>query len=704
MEMMKLTGFRVTNFRSVRDSGWIDVDNVTALVGTNESGKTNLLIPLWKLKPANDERVNPIPDFPRKRYSDIRDMEQKPIFIEARFDLPDELAEQIANLTGATEQDVRTAIVKRDLANKYYVNFPEAPTIRHIDKKELADLLEAAICEIKDLTASKTEEELKSLILSTLETLQKEVSDIAEENIQRDVLERIQEKLNKIDTENVPKRSIIVPRFLQLKDEIGEFFVFVTTPTPNDNVDARRKVFENIPSFVYYSNYGNLDSEIYLPHVIENMQRTDLGSKEEAKARTLNVLFNFVKLKPEEILALGQDANPNLGRPTDEMIEQIGQQKKEREILLQSASSSLTEKFRSWWKQGEYRFRFQADGNHFRIWVSDDKRPEEIELEGRSTGLQWFLSFYLTFLVESAKAHKGSILLLDEPGLSLHALAQQDLSVFFDGLSQNNQLLYTTHSPFLVDPDHLDRVKAVYIDEQGATVVSANLRASEGSIAQSRSIYPVHAALGLSISSTLMQGCLSVVVEGQSDQIYLSFIKNYLISKGLITPKRELLFIPAGGVRGISAIVAILTGKDEALPFVIVDSDRPGQDTMNKLKAGLYQGAVDRIVTASDMCGLVNAEVEDLLPTKFLADAITRYLRTLSRQEEDEFSDLVEDNKPLIPQVEVYAKKHNILLELGWKVEVAKKAKIQFLKSQDPMKDYLNIVNMWKSLFVKITS
>ncbi len=43
-----------------------------------------------------------------------------------------------------------------------------------------------------------------------------------------------------------------------------------------------------------------------------------------------------------------------------------------------------------------------------RIWVSDDKRPEEIELEGRSTGLQWFLSFYLVFLVESADAHAGA--------------------------------------------------------------------------------------------------------------------------------------------------------------------------------------------------------------------------------------------------------------------------------------------------------
>lgn len=54
MAQMRLTAFRVTNFRSVRDSGWIDTDDVTSLIGTNESGKTNLLVPLWKLNPANE--------------------------------------------------------------------------------------------------------------------------------------------------------------------------------------------------------------------------------------------------------------------------------------------------------------------------------------------------------------------------------------------------------------------------------------------------------------------------------------------------------------------------------------------------------------------------------------------------------------------------------------------------------------------------
>src|SRR6266566_6305972 len=196
---------------------------------------------------------------------------------------------------------------------------------------------------------------------------------------------------------------------------------------PQENQEVQNIVLSHLPSFVYYSTYGNLDSEIYLPHVIDNLKRSDLGSHEQAKVRTLKVLFEFVKLNPQEILELGRDFSLHQqGRqPSTEEIKAIAEKKKEREILLQSASVQLTQSFRAWWKQGDYRFRFNADGDHFRIWVSDNRRPEEIELENRSIGLQWFLSFYLVFLVESTEAHKGAILLLDEAGLSLHAIAQQ---------------------------------------------------------------------------------------------------------------------------------------------------------------------------------------------------------------------------------------------------------------------------------------
>ena len=505
-------------------------------------------------------------------------------------------------------------------------------------------------------------------------------------------------RLSAIDTAKGSKRSVITPRFGQLVDAIAETITKVTRPHPQDNDEATSLVLKNLPSFVYYSNYGNLDSEIYLPHVIQNMVRTDLGAKEEAKVRTLRVLFEFVKLEPKEIMELGKDLPTVPTPPTQAQIEVTAEHKKERDVLLQSASAQLTSKFRDWWKQGTYRFRFQADGDHFRIWVSDDLRPEDIELENRSSGLQWFLSFYLIFLVESGEAHSNAILLLDEPGLSLHPLAQRDLSNFFDNLSGTNQLIYTTHSPFMVDPDRLDRVKAVYVDDEGNTQSSPNLRIREATESQSRSIYAVYAALGLTASQTLMLGCQTVVVEGTSDQMYLATMKNILIARGLLRPKREYMFPPAGGVKGIRALVAVLIGKDESLPYVIVDSDSAGQTLTKALAGDLYAGSAERILAIKDFSKIEGSEVEDLVPPPVMAGMVTRFLRVAA----EDFSDVLVGGRPIVPQIEAFAGKHGIKLEVGWKVELAKIFVGKILKNPEVIDK--STEEKWQALFDKLES
>jgi predicted ATP-dependent endonuclease of OLD family len=91
---VKLLRFRVTNFRSVDDTDWVEVDDVAALIGTNESGKTNILLPLWKLNPAKEGAIHPTSDYPRKHYNIFRHQTQKPIFIDAIFDVGAELAQR----------------------------------------------------------------------------------------------------------------------------------------------------------------------------------------------------------------------------------------------------------------------------------------------------------------------------------------------------------------------------------------------------------------------------------------------------------------------------------------------------------------------------------------------------------------------------------------------------------------------------------
>lgn len=221
--------------------------------------------------------------------------------------------------------------------------------------------------------------------------------------------------------------------------------------------------------------------------------------------------------------------------------------------------------------------------------------------------------------------------MLDEAGLTLHPMAQKDLAVFFENLSKTNQLIHTTHSPFLIDTTHIDRVKVVYSDENGLTVASSDLRASNDK-RNEQSIYAVHSALGLTVSDILLQGCQPVIVEGTSDQCYLNAIKLHLLRIKKFSPKNELIFIPSGGVKGVPGITSIISGRNYTLPYVILDSDKSGQDAKNKLKSSLYTDEEKKLLEIGTFTKLEKSEVED-------ADFVDGYDCTA----------------PIIPQIEKFA-------------------------------------------------
>lgn len=576
---MRLTKFRVTDFRSIQDSDWIDVEQITSLIGINESGKTNLMLPLWKLNPAADGQINLQDDLPRDKFHTYRATSPKPIFIRAQYELDDTEKIELEDIVQCKTSGI---IVSRDFDGKYSFEIV--------------------------------------------------INDNSDEGID----------------------------FSTCRDALNNY------------------IMSHMPKYVYYSNYGNLDSQIYLPHVLQNANRANLTEREAAKVRTLKTLFKYVDLDPVEIANMGLENNAS----SPAQIESIANKKKEREILLSSASAEFSKSFSEWWQQGNYNFDFQADGSIFRIWVSDSIRPERIELESRSTGMQWFFSFYLVFLVESELHHKNAILLLDEPGLTLHPSAQKDLFRFFEKLALKNQIIYSTHSPFMVDPNHLERVRSVYINASGKTSVSPDLRASEkeGGKNKPMTIYPVYAALGLSVSDTLLVNCHAVLVEGESDQLYLSALKNYLISKGKIKPLREMVFIPTGGVRGIKATAAILSsGNNNTKPLIVLDGDKAGTKMENELRTGMYADEPAKLIMINKFSETPDAEVEDLFPKDKFAKLAAKFLPR-PEDAEEEFDDFVTEDRPICNQIEEFAKKQGIDQESGWKVHLAKKFKRELLK------------------------
>lgn len=268
----------------------------------------------------------------------------------------------------------------------------------------------------------------------------------------------------------------------------------------------------------------------------------------------------------------------------------------------------MTEKFQGWWGQRRHSFDYVVDNDYFRVWVSDDKNRDRIELNNRSRGLQWFFSFYLIFLVEAQEGHRNAILLLDEPGLSLHPTAQQELIEFFDNLASHNQLLYTTHSPFMVDGDHLERVRIVTEDDQGHTNVSDRIWPKDR-----EATFPLQAALGYHLAQTLFQGKRNLVVEGLTDLWIIKAMDQFLKQSNRAGLNDDIVITPAGGAKEISHFASLFLANDVDV-VTLFDNDPTGKRYANELAKGLFEGNDNRIVFYSASGVGANAELEDLIP------------------------------------------------------------------------------------------
>ena len=703
MESMRLMQFRVKDFKSVQDSGVIKCENITNLIGVNEAGKSNLLLALWKLNPARNGEIIFTSDMPVEKLAEYRTNPEKYYFIEAEFEIiKNDLIENLSNKFGIGKENFANVLVSRNYAGEYIVKFPKLEETGITVKNILSNCINDFKKQVNPLSnAGKGEEGFKESLMQKLDDLLSRID--ADNDISTNEYLKIKTEVVQIEKSSMAT-SLINPQIEKFVEKISMLEELVNFFNGEEKSNIRDLVINNLPSFVYYANYGNLDSEIYLPKVIKDFKSTkEHSEKFNAKIRTLKVLFDYVNLSPDEIMEMGQYSYRikeygTITELTDEQIK-IGQEKtKEREVLLNSASTKLTKDFKEWWKQGDYIFDLRADGEYFRIWVSDEKRPARIPLEDRSTGLQWFLSFFMVFLVESKDSHKNCVLLLDEAGTSLHPMAQKDLLNFFENLSITNQIITTTHSPFLVDVNHLERTKVVFVDDKGYTKVSEDLRAGEKKKNATGAVYAVHAALGLSVSEGLLNGCDLIVVEGQSDQFYLNAIKQYLIFTNKISPVKEMIFVPAGGVKSVKQLTSLIAGKQQALPVVVLDSDRSGKDYASKLEKELYFNDTNKILMIKDYVGIENAEIEDLFPAAVLERPIERIINDRDFRFKDEF----DSSKPVISQIEEWANIYSIILDQGYKVELAKDIKRDLTTGSQATIVPTEYEEKWVSLFKKI--
>ena len=423
---MRLTHFRVMNYRSINDSGLIEVRDSTALVGRNESGKSNLLLALQSVRPTGGRTpLSKVKDFPRDR--PLKEFSDPLPVVETTWSLNNSERQELASMFPRAK-DVTIARVTRRFDTTLTVGFVELPSLGVI-----AGDFEAAFNKVQQsLVASlrSKPEEASRLVSPSADVLREAIESGRDDLaawVQR--VGRAVEQLRQACVSASLTPAAVAETNLSLIEES------LSNLSGDDHAytSARNWIANRLPIFMYLSDYPELNGHQSLPDLLASLRDNDL---DEAEGNFLK-LAKVAGLDPAELNSL------------------LDENHEERQQLANRAGAIITSKIRELWTDRELKVRFNLDGEHFDTLVSDPNAlyDVEINLDERSRGFKWFFSFYITFAADTGNGPaEGAILLLDEPGLHLHATAQRDLLDHFKD-DFENQIVYTTHSPFMIPID-----------------------------------------------------------------------------------------------------------------------------------------------------------------------------------------------------------------------------------------------------------
>ncbi|HEB86398.1 MAG TPA: hypothetical protein ENI68_05195 [Gammaproteobacteria bacterium] len=685
--MLKAIRFRVQNFRNIDDSDWIPIEQVTTFVGRNESGKTALLKALHKFHPAIPEPYNPQRDFPRDRYTrDFKDSSDWPVCTVA-FEIIESLRAEIKKLM-RDEEVPKEAICTRYYDGSLKIEFEPIIADIVISPDTVVRAFDTLAAAARRLEAPNPDQE------DATQQLRTNLASWASEAKQRLKLHddlRSKEGITLLSTLRSESESHATPQTAGLVEELQTVVDSIIESTQELSVTSQSEALikGHLPVFIYFENYGILDSAIYLTQFLEDLGRIP----NDPRIRTINAMFKHVSLTAQEIAELGieqaQQARTQNHPVTPEMIAHDQHQKEARAIKLNSASLDITNRFNNWYGQRRHTIDYQADGDYFRVWVADDRRPGvKIELEGRSKGFQWFFSFYLVFLVESEEGHKDAILLLDEPGLHLHPTAQQELIKFFEKLSEGNQLIYTTHSPFLIDGEHLHRVRPVTEDDSGHSRVSTETWPKDR-----ETIFPLQAAAGYAMVRGLFQHRKNILVEGISDYYYLHALSHQCARTDRTYLPEDIYITPCGGTKLVGQLASLFLGQS-VRPIVLLDGDDAARVRRDALMKELYSGHKSAILMLDEVLGRSGrqVEIEDVFGEDILVPTVTAFIRKpLQLNASDRMVGSLPD------QIKAAAKRRSIELPAGWKASVAIRLVSEWDKNDTILPD--SVLDVAEALF-----
>jgi energy-coupling factor transporter ATP-binding protein EcfA2 len=569
---MKLQTIRVTNFRSVEDSGEVRAKQVLCLVGKNEAGKTAIVQALAGLHPHPSTPIlfEKERDYPRRfltQYSE-RHKDGEAVVITTTWSLHDGEKRAIVSLIGDGGLSSEHVTVSR----RYAADAPEWK-VPFDYKKVIAHLL----------AEERLSEEEATPLANATNT------------------DELRKTLQSIEARTAKQNSLLAKLEAFPGQNVTGAVLAILKPA--------------LPHFMYFSHYDRMDGQIRIDTYTE-------------------------KLKSPQSIGVGERVFVDFLEYAGTSVEEITTAKTYETLnaRCEAASTNITSQLLEYWTQNpdlEIDVRVTKaepedkppfnQGVIARARVRNNLHKVSVPFSERSAGFIWFFSF----LVKFAQVQKGGgplILLLDEPGLTLHGKAQADLLRYFqEKLAPKHQVVFTTHSPFMVPPENLLDVRIVedqvVTSKTGQRTPNGTKVSAEALATDRDSLFPLQGALGYELTQTLFIGKNTLLVEGPGDILYLQAWSNALRKRGRSALSPKWTICPAGGIDKIQPFVSLFAGAKLNIA-ALTDYAKADKRKFESLRQNkVLEG--DRLLTFATLLGVEEADVEDVFVPSLYAQIVS---------------------------------------------------------------------------------